>query len=104
MTYTPKPPEGYATWLDCLMEYGLNSGCDVSLPFLLERSRAELAALRAERDRLRELLTQVQLPCNCEVEPIRHRDSSLASISHCLTPKHRDVRCLSCLITEELAK
>lgn len=38
MTYTPKPPEGYATWLDCLMEYGLNSGCDVSLPLLLERS------------------------------------------------------------------
>lgn len=47
MSETPKPPEGYATWLDYVLDPG-----DPYKSFAGEWAAAELAALRAERDRL----------------------------------------------------
>jgi hypothetical protein len=55
MTETPKPPTGYTTWLDyhCSMDAGafvLVKG--VAEPLSCEWAKAELAALREDRDSL----------------------------------------------------
>lgn len=51
MTETPRPPIGCNSFLDMAV-----AECDPHNDGLRERAAAELAALRAERDRLRELL------------------------------------------------
>lgn len=53
MSETPKPPEGYATWLDWVVE---PKSVGPVWPNQREYASAELAALRADRDRLLELV------------------------------------------------
>ncbi len=52
---TPQPPEGYATWLDYVLDPG-----DPYKSFAGEWAAAELAALRAERDAWKALSTRTQ--------------------------------------------
>lgn len=55
----PAPPEGYASWLDCVLAPEV--GVWTSSPTLRDHARAELAELRKERDELRAKLTEL---CN----------------------------------------
>ena len=54
-TKLPPPPDGYATWLDYI--HRSYTCCEqVGVPCVHDHARAELAALRAENERLRKAL------------------------------------------------
>lgn len=57
MSETPKPPTGYATWLDYVLSDDPSS-CTTTVSLTLTYCRAELAALRADLDTTRELLRE----------------------------------------------
>lgn len=96
MSDTPKPPQPYQTWLDCAVDmidvrevefaqYTPRSNAPDS-GGIRQAAAAELAALRAERDRLRVLLERARGVCTCHAT---------------MRP---DIKCLSCAIAEELMK